>query len=119
MSFSCYGDREGTGITNVSTHPSRGRRSGFGERREIDMDCRGERGGLQFLNVNNARTSGDNDDWGWTWGCIDGTTGSAGPASTSESGKNKRQPVSLVSWREIGSSASHRPHGCDVMAAER
>lgn len=95
MSFSCYGDREGTGVTNVSRHPTRVNRGGFELRRTIDMDCRGERGGLELLNVNNARSSGDNDDWGWRWGCMDGTTGSSGPASTSERGKEE-QLVSLA-----------------------
>ena len=95
MSFSCHGDREGTVATPVSTHPTRVGRSGFVLRRAVDMDCRRERGGFEFLSLHNARTSGDNDDWGWRWGCMDGTTGSGGPQFTSERG-TERQLVSLT-----------------------
>lgn len=86
MQFSCYGDREGDGVTIVRTHPTRVGVGGFRARQFIDMDCRGERGGLVFLNVNNRRTNGDDDSWGWRWTCADGTSGASGPIGCEREG---------------------------------
>ena len=126
MFFSCYGDQNSGGTTFTGTHPGG---EIFASAARIDMDCRGERGGLEFVSVNHrASSSNDNelddldipglnppsasndDDWDWRWRCMDGTTGSGGQAFTSESGYEK-----MNQWM----MNQLMPPGSNMMACQR
>ena len=90
MSFSCYGDQNSGGTTFTGTQPRKVGVTGFSSLSTFDMDCRGERGGLELLSVNHRVTgTDDEDDWDWQWRCMDGTTGSGGLEFTRESGHRK------------------------------
>lgn len=102
MRYSCYGDRQGPGTTFTGAHPARGGRNGFVERRRVDMDCRGERGGFESFSVINRRTRGDDDDWHWQWRCMDGTRGLGGDGFASESGQrdDTLKPIVVVGCQD-------------------
>ena len=111
MSFSCYGDRENpAGTTSTGTHPARAGRSGFTQIQTADMDCRGERGGIEFVNVRERRSPGNNqrrtdpdfEDWDWQWRCMDGTRGLGGDGFASESGQrdDTLKPIVVVGCQD-------------------
>eukprot|EP00752_Nemacystus_decipiens_P006177 g5574.t1 len=87
VSFSCYGDRANRTEVTLLESKARGDDadkfdSNIVNEGQYKMDCRGARGGFRRFDIYRAPRETDffdNEEWGWKWECLDGTTGQGGP----------------------------------------